>query len=65
MPSATAPGETAATDGRGVCGGAVVAAKTPLVGATRCTSASRVVFFFCFVFARGDAERFLTKKSDC
>lgn len=50
VPSATAPGETAATDGRGVCGGAVVAAKTPLVGATRCTSASRVVFFFFVLF---------------
>lgn len=54
VPSATAPGETAATDGRGVGGGAVVAATPRWLG--QLAALQHQLFF------RGDAERFLTKK---
>lgn len=60
VPSATAPGETAATDGRDVCGGAVVAATPRWLG--RLAALQHQGFFFCLFFARGDAERFLTQK---
>lgn len=65
MPSATAPGETAATDGRDVCGGAVVAATPRWLGRLAALQHQGFFFFFVLFFARGDAERFLTKKSDC
>lgn len=45
VPSATAPGETAATDGRGVCGGAVVAATPRWLGRL---AALQHQVLFCF-----------------
>lgn len=61
VPSATAPGETAATDGRDVCGGAVVAATPRWLGRLAALQHQGFFLFFLF-FARGDAERFLTQK---
>lgn len=49
VPSATAPGETAATDGRDVCGGAVVAATPRWLGRLAALQ-HQGFFFFCFVF---------------
>lgn len=48
VPSATAPGETAATDGRNVCGGAVVAATPRWLG--RLAALQHQGFFCFFVF---------------
>lgn len=62
VPSATAPGETAATDGRDVCGGAVVAATPRWLGRLAALQHQGFFLFFFLFFARGDAERFLTQK---
>lgn len=49
VPSATAPGETAATDGRDICGGAVVAATPRWLGRLAALQHQGFFLFFCFL----------------